>query len=323
MMSTAVAKKEPTAVQHRYTAKELAEQIRGHMYDALTHQAKYNNHRLQAGQKLLQLRERIKSGEEGNGIEWWSWCETNIERSRKDCERLIRFAKAEDPEAALEEDNAKARERMRKLRDGANVRSKVMEANAQAWKETWLRCHPGRTGEEYDALMQEQGDDGERPMWDWRRAMGEANHKAEREAWLRDHPGNPLPEHMCGMTDAEYAAYQAWAETYEAEPITITMQDAAAAVEVDAINPESVLLAYVMRASDANQYAVHCTQLVRRFREDPPKRRGKKIKENLADAVRLTAAAAEAWTQLAELMKQEYGDGISVSGGGANDQPHP
>jgi hypothetical protein len=109
-MGTAVAKKEqPTAVQHRYTAKELAEQIRGHMYDALTHQAKYNNHRLQAGQKLLQLRERIKSGEEGNGIDWWPWCETNIERSRKDSEKLMKLAAADDPELAFDEERERVR----------------------------------------------------------------------------------------------------------------------------------------------------------------------------------------------------------------------
>jgi hypothetical protein len=28
--------------------------------------------------------------------------------------------------------------------------------------------------------------------------------------WLRDHPGRPLPKHICGLSDEEYAEYQAW-----------------------------------------------------------------------------------------------------------------
>ena len=31
-----------------------------------------------SGQLLLQLREQIESGEAGNGINWWEWCEQHI-----------------------------------------------------------------------------------------------------------------------------------------------------------------------------------------------------------------------------------------------------
>ena len=47
-------------------------------------------------------------------------------------------------------------------------------------------------------------------VWEWRRAKGRASIAAEREAWLRDHPGNPLPEHMCSLTDVEHAEYLQW-----------------------------------------------------------------------------------------------------------------
>jgi hypothetical protein len=126
-MSTAVAKRATTAVKFVPIA-DVVVQI---LYDAKTLQGRANKHRVQAGQKLLELRQRIEAGEEGD-VAWWDWFETqDIVRSRKDAEKLMRIASAEDPEAALEDDNAKARERMRKLRDGANVRSKP-EATPQA-----------------------------------------------------------------------------------------------------------------------------------------------------------------------------------------------
>jgi hypothetical protein len=132
-MGTAVAKSESTAVKHRYTLDELVIQINGHMYDANNAIARANRLRLKVGMKLLELRERVEAGEAGE-ISWWDWFEQRrvdgpfLLRSRKDAERLMRIARAEDPESALEEDNAKARERMRKQRDGANkadVRSKT------------------------------------------------------------------------------------------------------------------------------------------------------------------------------------------------------
>ena len=52
--------------------------------------------------------------------------------------------------------------------------------------------------------------DARSPVWDWRRAKGEANDKAMRAAWLRDHPGNPLPEHLCGLSDTDGAEYDRW-----------------------------------------------------------------------------------------------------------------
>ena len=84
-MGTAVAKRTATAVKLKPIA-DVVRQIKTHIYDANNAEARCVKHRLQAGQLLLQLRERIESGEAGNGINWWEWCEQHIERSRKDCE---------------------------------------------------------------------------------------------------------------------------------------------------------------------------------------------------------------------------------------------
>jgi hypothetical protein len=81
--------------------------------------------RVAAGKMLIELRARIEGGEAGEGVSWWEWCEANIQRSRKDCEKLMRMASSDDPEAAIEDERAQARERMQRVRNGANVRSIV------------------------------------------------------------------------------------------------------------------------------------------------------------------------------------------------------
>ena len=81
---------------------------------------------------------------------------------------------------------------------------KINEANERLWRQQWLA--EGRSIDDYRAGL----DDPESEVWDWRRAKGRAAIAAEREAWLADHPGNPLPEHLCSMTDAEYAEYLRW-----------------------------------------------------------------------------------------------------------------
>jgi hypothetical protein len=92
---------------------------------------------------------------------------------------------------------------------------------ARIWKAAWLRDHPGRTPEEYEQILDTEEPGGDGPIWLWRRAMGRASIEAEREAWLRDHPDNPLPQHMCSLSDGEHAEYQKWRETYEPPEITV------------------------------------------------------------------------------------------------------
>lgn len=115
-MGTAVAKRTATAVKLKPIA-DVVRQIKTHIYDANNAEARCVKHRLQAGQLLLQLRERIESGEAGNGINWWEWCEQHIERSRKDCETLLRIANAADPEAAALGDRERVRLAVAKHRE--------------------------------------------------------------------------------------------------------------------------------------------------------------------------------------------------------------
>lgn len=114
-MTNVVALKEANSID------KLVAEIRGHLYDAKGAETKFNKHRLAAGQKLLALRKRIEAGEAGE-VTWWEWFETaDIGRSRRDAEKLMRMAGADDPDEAHETEKREARERMQNVRT-ANVR---------------------------------------------------------------------------------------------------------------------------------------------------------------------------------------------------------
>ena len=57
--------------------------IRRHMYEATSHQVSMNA-----------LRKRIEAGECGD-VGWWQWYAANVDRSRKDAEKLMRMAEDE------------------------------------------------------------------------------------------------------------------------------------------------------------------------------------------------------------------------------------
>ena len=77
---------------------DLVVKIRGHVFDAgcaYTTQAK---HQLQAGWRLLELRERIEAGEAGQ-VDWWEWFESKFNghiKRPKICRRDDVLAKANE-----------------------------------------------------------------------------------------------------------------------------------------------------------------------------------------------------------------------------------
>lgn len=81
-------------------------------------------HRLNAGRLLRECRRKVESDPEINET-WWQWQKGKFDRSRKDIEKMMRMASADDPEAAAEDERAEATERMRKVR--ANVRSNPLD----------------------------------------------------------------------------------------------------------------------------------------------------------------------------------------------------
>lgn len=74
--------------------------------------------RIRAGQLLLEMRARVEAGEAGN-VSWWEWYRDNSVRSRKDAEKVMALARADDPEAAHEEAKAANRQEQARHRSKA------------------------------------------------------------------------------------------------------------------------------------------------------------------------------------------------------------
>lgn len=92
--------------------EKLILEIRAHVHDAGRAETTCAKHQLQAGWALLALRKRIEDGEEGQ-IDWWTWYDTKFTghiKSRKYAERLMKWARADDPDGAREADLARRRE---------------------------------------------------------------------------------------------------------------------------------------------------------------------------------------------------------------------
>jgi hypothetical protein len=86
--------------------------------------------RIVVGQMLIALRKRIEAGEAGEGVNWWKWYQDNFARTRRDAERVMALARADDPEAAHEAAKAETREAVQKHR------ATYVSRNAQSSKPT-------------------------------------------------------------------------------------------------------------------------------------------------------------------------------------------
>ena len=82
-------------------------------------QQKFFSARVECGMLLLELRKRIESGEDGANVKWWDWYESRFARSRRDAERVMELARAEDPQAAYEQKKVDHAEDMRERRAAA------------------------------------------------------------------------------------------------------------------------------------------------------------------------------------------------------------
>jgi len=131
------------------TLKELLDTFHAKLASAESHEGAANKDRIEAAKALLKLQHRIEAGEAGN-VSWWDWFKQNSSRSRRDAERLLRIAKAEDPEAALEETRWKAQEGMARVRsrratNNGDVSRKptdeelAREARVDAYIEKWTQ----------------------------------------------------------------------------------------------------------------------------------------------------------------------------------------
>jgi hypothetical protein len=92
------------------TIKDLAKEIDRLFSVVQDSERRAERARMQAGRLLLELRARIEAGEAG-AVTWWRWYCDHIAHSHRDAEKVMALARAQDPEAAYQEENRKRRER--------------------------------------------------------------------------------------------------------------------------------------------------------------------------------------------------------------------
>lgn len=90
--------------------KEMVDEIHKQFAAALDAGKKAERARIRTGQLLISLRKRIEAGEIGENVNWWKWYDENFARSKKDAMKVMKLARAEDPEAAHDEEIDKRRQ---------------------------------------------------------------------------------------------------------------------------------------------------------------------------------------------------------------------
>src|ERR1051326_1529865 len=83
--------------------------------------AQADDHRIAAGQLLIEAQKRVEAGEAGDTT-WSDWVKQHIDRSPGDVRKVMALARAGDPVTARVEEKEKARRGMARLRhERANV----------------------------------------------------------------------------------------------------------------------------------------------------------------------------------------------------------
>lgn len=80
---------------------------------------KANSIRVDIGFDLIELQERVAAGEareRGEPEDFWVWIKLRVNRSLRDMRKCIALAKADDPEAAAEQEREDTREAVRRHR---------------------------------------------------------------------------------------------------------------------------------------------------------------------------------------------------------------
>jgi hypothetical protein len=87
-----------------FTIKQMVDEIHKQFESAREGNKKADRARIRAGQLLIALRKRVEAGEVGENINWWKWYAENFARGKRDAFKCMKIARAEDPEAAHDEE---------------------------------------------------------------------------------------------------------------------------------------------------------------------------------------------------------------------------
>src|SRR6516225_7098388 len=99
--------------EHQETLKQAVARIEASFVNIKSYGDKVDQFRISAGKQLVELQARIEAAEAGKGVKWWAWYAENFKnRTRRDAQRVMALANADDPEKAAEEERTKARDGM-------------------------------------------------------------------------------------------------------------------------------------------------------------------------------------------------------------------
>jgi hypothetical protein len=96
--------------EHQESLKQVVARIEASFVRIKSYGEKLDQFRISAGKQLVELKVRIEAGEAGNGVKWWAWYAENFEnRTRRDAQKVMALANADNPEEAAEKERAKNR----------------------------------------------------------------------------------------------------------------------------------------------------------------------------------------------------------------------
>src|SRR6516164_698447 len=96
--------------EHQESLKQVVARIEASFVKIKSYGDKVDQFRISAGKQLVELKVRIEAGEAGKGVKWWAWYAEHFKnRTRRDAQKVMALARADDPTAAAEEERAKNR----------------------------------------------------------------------------------------------------------------------------------------------------------------------------------------------------------------------
>jgi hypothetical protein len=129
--------------EHQETIAQTVRRIEVSFDKIKQYSEKADQYRISAGKQLVELKVRIEAGEAGKGVKWWAWYADHFKnRSRRDAQRVMALANADNPEDAAEEEREKNRE--------AKAAQREREARTDVSR---TPADPRMTEEDYAAQM--------------------------------------------------------------------------------------------------------------------------------------------------------------------------
>jgi hypothetical protein len=134
---------------HQESLKQVIARIEASFVKIKSYGEKVDQFRISAGKQLVELQARIEAGEAGKSVKWWAWYAENFKnRTRRDAQRVMALARADNPEEAAEEERANNRAAV------AAYRKRAAEAEPQPGGATYSKSQEYRlTEDDYAAQI--------------------------------------------------------------------------------------------------------------------------------------------------------------------------